>query len=75
MQLPTDLAKDQELVLRKVLSLLSASVDVLSSEGHLNANSEIQGHTVGLEFLSPRPIPKLIHQMLEINIASQLSST
>ncbi|PSN63487.1 Sec63-domain-containing protein [Corynespora cassiicola Philippines] len=37
MQLPVDLAKDQELVLKKVLNILSASVDVLSSEAHLNA--------------------------------------
>ncbi|ORY19390.1 Sec63 Brl domain-domain-containing protein [Clohesyomyces aquaticus] len=37
MQLPIDLAKDQEAVLKKVLNILSASVDVLSSEGHLNA--------------------------------------
>ncbi|KAI5289506.1 DEIH-box ATPase, partial [Ascosphaera aggregata] len=37
MQLPIDLVKDQEVVLSKVLHLLSACVDVLSSEGHLNA--------------------------------------
>lgn len=37
MALPVDLAKDQEMVLKKVLNLLSAAVDVLSSEGHLNA--------------------------------------
>ena len=37
MQLPIDLAKDQEIVVGKVLNLLSACVDVLSSEGHLNA--------------------------------------
>jgi len=37
MQLPIDLAKDQEIILRKALNLLSACVDVLSSEGHLNA--------------------------------------
>ncbi|KAH8602881.1 Sec63 Brl domain-containing protein [Bisporella sp. PMI_857] len=37
MQLPVDLAKDQELILAKVLSLLSATVDILSSDGHLNA--------------------------------------
>ena len=37
MQLPIDLAKDQEMIVGKVLNLLSASVDVLSSEGHLNA--------------------------------------
>lgn len=37
MQLPIDLAKDQEMIVSKVLNLLSACVDVLSSEGHLNA--------------------------------------
>ncbi|KAK5124119.1 hypothetical protein LTR85_001822 [Meristemomyces frigidus] len=42
MQLPTDLAKDQEIILRKVLNLLSACVDVLSSEGHLNAMSAME---------------------------------
>ncbi|KAF2482587.1 Sec63 Brl domain-containing protein [Neohortaea acidophila] len=42
MQLPTDLAKDQETILRKVLNLLSACVDVLSSEGHLNAMSAME---------------------------------
>jgi pre-mRNA-splicing helicase BRR2 len=42
MQLPTDLAKDQEVILRKVLNILSACVDVLSSEGHLNAMSAME---------------------------------
>jgi len=42
MQLPIDLAKDQEFVLRKVLTILSASVDVLSSEAHLNAMSAME---------------------------------
>ncbi|KAL2358149.1 DEAD/DEAH box helicase domain-containing protein [Cryomyces antarcticus] len=37
MQLPIDLAKDQETILKRVLNLLSACVDVLSSEGHSNA--------------------------------------
>lgn len=42
MHLPADLAKDQEAVLRKVSNLLSAAVDVLSSEGHLNAMSAME---------------------------------
>lgn len=42
MQLPTDLAKDQEVILRKVLNLLSACVDVLSSEGYLNAMNAME---------------------------------
>ncbi|KAL1837430.1 hypothetical protein VTJ49DRAFT_3782 [Mycothermus thermophilus] len=37
MSLPIDLAKDQEVILNKLLSLLGAVVDILSSQGHLNA--------------------------------------
>ncbi|KPI42397.1 Pre-mRNA-splicing factor brr2 [Cyphellophora attinorum] len=40
--LPIDLAKDQESILLKTLPLLSAAVDVLSSEGHLNALSAME---------------------------------
>jgi len=42
MQLPVDLLKDQEIILRGILNLLSASVDVLSSEGHLNATAAME---------------------------------
>ncbi|RPB01060.1 Sec63-domain-containing protein [Choiromyces venosus 120613-1] len=42
MQLPVDLATDQAVVLGKILNLLSACVDVLSSEGHLNAMSAME---------------------------------
>jgi len=42
MQLPIDLAKDQDIVVKKVLSILSASVDVLSSGSHLNALSAME---------------------------------
>lgn len=42
MALPIDLAKDQEIILSKVVSLLSGCVDVLSSEGHLNAMSAME---------------------------------
>ncbi|KAL8656143.1 MAG: hypothetical protein Q9210_000469 [Variospora velana] len=42
MALPIDLAKDQEVILSKVLNLLSGCVDVLSSEGHLNATSAME---------------------------------
>lgn len=42
LQLPVDLAKDQELVLQKILNLLSACVDVLSSEGHINAMNAME---------------------------------
>lgn len=37
LHLPVDLAKDQEVVLKKVLNLLSACVDVMSSNAQLNA--------------------------------------
>ncbi|KAK9455830.1 Sec63 Brl domain-containing protein [Dipodascopsis uninucleata] len=39
MMLPADLVADQKMVLSKVLGLLSACVDVMSSDGHLNAMS------------------------------------
>ncbi|KAL8902093.1 MAG: hypothetical protein Q9192_000160 [Flavoplaca navasiana] len=42
MLLPADLAKDQEMILAKVLNLLSGCVDVLSSEGHLNAMNAME---------------------------------
>ncbi|KAI5838977.1 putative pre-mRNA splicing helicase [Morchella snyderi] len=42
MQLPADLATDQGVVLSKVLNLLSACVDVLSSEGHINAMNAME---------------------------------
>ncbi|KAL9632039.1 MAG: hypothetical protein Q9164_005558, partial [Protoblastenia rupestris] len=42
MQLPIDLAKDQEIIVSKVLNLLSGCVDVLSSDGHLNAMSAME---------------------------------
>ncbi|KAH6709629.1 Sec63 Brl domain-containing protein [Leptodontidium sp. MPI-SDFR-AT-0119] len=42
MQLPIDLVKDQEIILTKVLGLLSATVDVLSSDGHINAMNAME---------------------------------
>lgn len=42
MQLPIDLSKDQEVLLARVLSLLSAMVDILSSDGHLNAMNAME---------------------------------
>ena len=42
LQLPADLAKDQEIIVSKVLNLLSGCVDVLSSNGHLNAMSAME---------------------------------
>ena len=57
MQLPTDLAKDQETILRKVLNLLSACVDVLSSEGHLNAMSAMEISQMAVQALWDRDSP------------------
>ena len=37
LDLPVDLARDQDVILSKVLTLLSGCVDVLSSEGHLQS--------------------------------------
>jgi len=42
MQLPADLAADQAVVLGKILNLLSACVDALSSEDHLNSMSAME---------------------------------
>ncbi|KAK3054468.1 Pre-mRNA-splicing helicase BRR2 [Extremus antarcticus] len=63
MQLPTDMAKDQEVILRKVLNLLSACVDVLSSEGHLNAMSamEISQMTVQAMWDRDSPLKQIPH--------------
>lgn len=63
MQLPTDMAKDQEIVLGKVMNLLSASVDVLSSEGYLNAMGamEICQMVVQGMWESDSPLKQLPH--------------
>ncbi|KAI4153866.1 MAG: hypothetical protein LQ340_002049 [Diploschistes diacapsis] len=37
LDLPVDLVKDQEVILSKIITLLSGCVDVLSSEGHLQS--------------------------------------
>ena len=57
MQLPMDLAKDQEIVLKKVLTLLSACVDVLSSEAHLNAMSAMEMSQMVVQALWDRDSP------------------
>lgn len=57
MHLPIDLAKDQELILKKVLSLLSACVDVLSSEGHLNAMSAMEMSQMVVQAMWDRDSP------------------
>ena len=57
MQLPTDLAKDQEIILLKVLNLLSGCVDVLSSDGHLNAMSAMEMSQMVVQAMWDRDSP------------------
>ncbi|KAH8689112.1 putative pre-mRNA splicing helicase [Talaromyces proteolyticus] len=57
MQLPIDLAKDQEVIVGKVLNLLSACVDVLSSEGHLNAMSAMEMSQMVVQSMWDRDSP------------------
>lgn len=57
MQLPADLAKDQEVILKKVLTLLSACVDVLSSEAHLNALSAMEMSQMVVQAMWDRDSP------------------
>jgi pre-mRNA-splicing helicase BRR2 len=59
MQLPIDLAKDQEMIVGKVLNLLSACVDVLSSEGHLNAMSAMEMSQMVVQAMWDRDSPLL----------------
>ncbi len=59
MQLPIDLAKDQEMIVSKVLNLLSASVDVLSSEGHLNATFAMDMSQMVVQAMWDRDSPLL----------------
>ena len=57
MNLPIDLAKDQEVVLTKILSLLSAIVDILSSEGHLNAMNAMEMSQMVVQAMWDRDSP------------------
>ncbi len=57
LQLPADLAKDQEIILSKVLNLLSGCVDVLSSEGHLNAMSAMEMSQMVVQAMWDRDSP------------------
>ena len=56
-QLPADLAKDQELIVSKVLNLLSGCVDVLSSDGHLNAMSAMEMSQMVVQAMWDRDSP------------------
>jgi pre-mRNA-splicing helicase BRR2 len=57
MSLPIDLAKDQEVILTKILSLLSAAVDILSSEGHLNAMNAMEMSQMVVQAMWDRDSP------------------
>lgn len=57
MQLPIDLAKDQEVLLSRVLSLLSAMVDILSSDGHLNAMNAMEMSQMVVQAMWDRDSP------------------
>ena len=57
MNLPIDLAKDQEVILTKILSLLSAIVDILSSEGHLNAINAMEMSQMAVQAMWDRDSP------------------
>jgi pre-mRNA-splicing helicase BRR2 len=57
MQLPIDLAKDQEIILTKVLGLLSATVDVLSSDGHINAMNAMEMSQMVVQAMWDRDSP------------------
>ena len=68
LQLPVDLAKDQEVILTRVLNLLSACVDVLSSEGHLNAMSAMEMSQMVVQAMWDRdsPLKQVPHFLPEV---------
>lgn len=57
MQLPIDLVKDQETIVSKVVSLLSATVDILSSDGHLNAMNAMEMSQMVVQAMWDRDSP------------------
>ncbi|POS84876.1 Sec63-domain-containing protein [Erysiphe pulchra] len=57
MQLPIDLTKDQDLILSKVLNLLSAIVDILSSDGHINAMNAMEMSQMVVQAMWDRDSP------------------
>ena len=75
MQLPVDLAKDQEIILSKVLNLLSGCVDVLSSEGHLNAMSAMEMSQMVVQAMWDRdsPLKQIPHFTPEVIAAMNKS--
>ncbi|KIV90119.1 hypothetical protein PV10_07460 [Exophiala mesophila] len=73
MQLPIDLAKDQEVIVSKILALLSACVDVLSSEGHLNAMNAMELSQMSVQAMWDRDSPLLQIPHFDAKIVNILS--
>lgn len=75
MQLPIDLAKDQEIILTKVLGLLSATVDVLSSDGHINAMNAMEMSQMVVQAMWDRdsPLKQIPHFTPEVIKAANSS--
>ncbi|KAL2207196.1 Sec63-domain-containing protein [Sarocladium strictum] len=57
MQLPIDMSKDQEVILARVLSLLSAMVDIQSSEGRLNTMNAMEMSQMVVQAMWDRDSP------------------
>ncbi|KAG9238534.1 Sec63 Brl domain-containing protein [Amylocarpus encephaloides] len=74
-ELKADLARDQEIILSKVLSLLSATVDILSSDGHINAMNAMEMSQMVLQAMWDRdsPLKQIPHFTPEV-IASANAS-
>ncbi|KAJ2905059.1 Pre-mRNA-splicing factor brr2 [Zalerion maritima] len=68
MQLPIDLAKDQETIISKMLGLLSATVDILSSDGHLNAMNAMEMSQMVVQAMWDRdsPLKQIPHFSAEV---------
>ncbi|PQE20908.1 hypothetical protein CJF30_00002243 [Rutstroemia sp. NJR-2017a BBW] len=77
MQLPIDLAKDQEMILTKVLGLLSATVDVLSSDGHLNAMNAMEMSQMVVQAMWDRdsPLKQIPHFTPELAQAADFTNS
>jgi pre-mRNA-splicing helicase BRR2 len=74
LSLPIDLAKDQETIVSRVLPLLSACVDVLSSEGHLNAVSAMELSQMVVQSMWDRDSPLMQLPHFTKEIATQLAT-
>ncbi|KAK9476419.1 Sec63 Brl domain-containing protein [Lipomyces japonicus] len=77
--LPVDLLSDQKIVLQKVLGLLAACVDVLSSNGHLNAMTAMDISQMVIQSVwdrdSPlKQIPNFTNEVIERCTQSEVES-